>query len=162
MNQPDVTGGAYARRTARVLLLDGTGRVLLLGYETGDWFTPGGGLEDGEEPRHAAVRELHEEVGLDIGLDELGPLVAVTSGYASLGWVEGLLRDDYFLHRVPSHRVDTRGLGPHERYTAHRWWTADELATTTETIYPLRLAPLVADLAASRIPGKPVYLPWHH
>ncbi|HEY8453457.1 MAG: hypothetical protein FWJ70_10000 [Micromonosporaceae bacterium] len=108
------------------------------------------------------MRELREEIGLTVNVDDLGPLVAVTSGYASLRWVEGVLRDDYFLHRVDAHTVDTSGLAPHERYSAHRWWTADELAATTETVYPLGLAPLVADLAAGRVPRQPVRLPWHH
>ncbi len=129
-----VTGPTYARRSARVLLLERRGRVLLLRYENGEWFTPGGGVDEGEDPRQAAVRELREEIGLKVDPADLGPLVAVTSGYAALGWVEGVLRDDYFLHRVDAHTVDTSGLAPHERYTAHRWWTADELATTTETV----------------------------
>jgi 8-oxo-dGTP pyrophosphatase MutT (NUDIX family) len=152
----------YARRSARVLLLDSADRLLLLGYENGEWFTPGGGLDDGEQPRQAAVRELREEIGLHIGVDELGPLVAISAGHANLGWVNGLLRDDFFLHRVTSHEVDFGGLAAHERYTANRWWTVDELASTDEVIYPLKLAPLVADLVGGRIPGEPVRLPWHH
>lgn len=152
----------YARRSARVLLLDAADRLLLLGYDNGEWFTPGGGLDDGEEPRQAAVRELREEIGLHIGVDDLGPLVAIAAGHADLGWVNGLLRDDYFLQRVTSHDVDVSGLGPHEQYTAYRWWTVDELATTDQTVYPLRLAPLVTDLIAGRIPPEPVELPWHH
>src|SRR5690606_17807520 len=120
----DVTGDTYARRSARVLVLDSLGRVLLLRHANGEWFTPGGGVDDGEDLRQAAVRELREEIGLEVDVADLGLLVAVTSGYASLGWVEGVLRDDYFLHRVDAHTVDTSGLAPHERYTAHRWWTA--------------------------------------
>lgn len=158
-----MTAHTYARHSARVLLLDGTDRLLLMRH--GDaWFTPGGGLEPGEQPREAAVRELYEEIGLRVEVDELGPLVAMTSGRAELGWVNGLLRDDMFLHRVASHEVDTSGLGPHETrsYRGHRWWSVDELARTDATIYPLRLAPLVADLVAGRIPAEPVCLPWHH
>jgi 8-oxo-dGTP pyrophosphatase MutT (NUDIX family) len=153
----------YARRSARVLLLDAADRLLLLKYGS-DWFTPGGGLDDGEDPRQAAARELREEVGLRVSVEDLGPLVAITSGHADLGWVNGLLRDDYFLHRVTWHEVDTSGLGPHEiaSFTGHRWWSVDELATTRETIYPSGLAPLVADLVADRIPAEPVCLPWHH
>jgi 8-oxo-dGTP pyrophosphatase MutT (NUDIX family) len=43
-----VTEPTYARRSARVLVLDGLGRALLLRHENGEWFTPGGGVEVGE------------------------------------------------------------------------------------------------------------------
>jgi 8-oxo-dGTP pyrophosphatase MutT (NUDIX family) len=155
---------SYARRSARVLLLDAADRLLL--FKLGDaWFAPGGGLDDGEQPREAAARELREETGLHVPVDDLGPLVATTSGHADLGWVSGLLRDDFFLHRVDSHRVDISGFEAHElsSFVEHRWWTPEELATTTtETIYPIRLAWLVAELVAGRIPSEPVPLPWHH
>ena len=68
-----MTDRAWVRPTARVVVLDPAGRVLLLGArlsgpdETpGDvlfWYTPGGGVEDGETVREAAVRELAEEIG---------------------------------------------------------------------------------------------------
>jgi 8-oxo-dGTP diphosphatase len=54
--------GAYA-----VVVVEG--RILLtrispLGYPTGSWTLPGGGVDHGESPHDAVVRELHEETGL--------------------------------------------------------------------------------------------------
>ena len=157
----------YARRTARVLLLDAANRLLLVRSasnpdqpERGQaWFTPGGGIEPGEDP--AAARELREETGLTAASADLR-LVAFTSGHADLGWARGLFRDDFFLHRVTSHLVDVTGLTEFElrRYVGHRWWTQEDLSATKETVYPLGLASLVAELIAGQIPAEPVELPW--
>src|SRR6185369_14816502 len=101
----------YARRSARVLLLDGAGRVLLLRYRHDPddptrgycWMTPGGGVRFGETLRRAASRELHEEVGLAVKASDLGAPVAYTAGYAYLGFAKGRFRDDFFVHRVDRH-----------------------------------------------------------
>ncbi len=51
------------RQRATVVLVR-NGRVLLVSDETGMFLMPGGGIEPGEQPMAAAVRELHEETGL--------------------------------------------------------------------------------------------------
>ncbi|GLZ05208.1 hypothetical protein Acsp03_26740 [Actinomadura sp. NBRC 104412] len=164
-------GEGYKRRSARVLLLDGEDRLLLFRFAERHtpgvdhcWLTPGGGVGKGEGLAEAAARELREETGLAVEPAELGAPVAVTSGYADLGWIRGTLRDDFFLYRTHAHEVDTAGQEDFERsqLTGHRWWTVDELATTQDLVYPLGLVPLLRELLAGRVPAEPVELPWHH
>jgi 8-oxo-dGTP pyrophosphatase MutT (NUDIX family) len=152
----------FVRRSARVLVLDSSDRLLLV-QSGGAWLVPGGGVEEGEELADAAVRELREETGLAVTPSELYP-VAYTTGHADLGWASGLFRDDFFVHRVTSHNVDPAGLNEFEQqyYGGHHWWTQAELTATRETIYPAGLAALVADLVAGRLPATPIALPWHH
>lgn len=50
---------------AGVAIFDEAGRLLLARHvHDGLWATPGGGVEPGESPLEAAVREVHEETGL--------------------------------------------------------------------------------------------------
>ncbi|MER6047599.1 NUDIX domain-containing protein [Streptomyces sp. NPDC001793] len=164
--------GSYRRDSARVLLLDDLDRLLLLKFhvdpdapESGHgWCTPGGGVEDGETLSEAAARELCEETGLSVAPEALGSAVAETSGYADLGWSEGIFRDVFFQLRVTSHQVDVTGQEPHERnyHAGYRWWPIADLAATNETVYPFGLAKLTAGLVAGHVPAVPIQLPWHH
>jgi 8-oxo-dGTP pyrophosphatase MutT (NUDIX family) len=159
-----VTNEDYARRSARVILVDRAGRLLL--FQSEDfWFTPGGGIEDGETTEQAAARELWEETGLRLAPDQLGPMIAESSGYADLGWATGMFHDAYYFLRAPDgFAVDISGFQPLEASTVsgHRWWTADEVEASARKVFPWGLAPLLRDLLDGRMPGVPVRLPWHH
>jgi 8-oxo-dGTP pyrophosphatase MutT (NUDIX family) len=55
-----------------VAIRDGSGRVLLARHVEGNrWLLPGGGVEPGETPADAAVREAWEETGLIVHLTRL-------------------------------------------------------------------------------------------
>lgn len=61
----DIRIGAYG-----VIIVDGA--ILLTHWNAGGaWTLPGGGLDPGEEPTDAAVREIFEETGLSATLDRL-------------------------------------------------------------------------------------------
>ena len=62
------------RVAAYAVIVDDDGRVLLAHWNEGRrsaWTMPGGGLEAGEDPEHAARREVREETGYRVRVDEL-------------------------------------------------------------------------------------------
>src|SRR6266702_2630058 len=63
---------ATPRVAAGVLIRDGSDRVLLVKptYKDG-WDIPGGYVEPGESPKHAATREVREELGIDVVVGRL-------------------------------------------------------------------------------------------
>lgn len=63
---PGLPEHAAWQSTAALLL---TRRALTLRRHAGQWALPGGRIDDGETPEVAALRELHEEVGLALGPD---------------------------------------------------------------------------------------------
>ena len=150
--------GTPFRRGARIILLDEAGRVLMLrGHdvdqpERGWWFTVGGGIDAGESAREAAVRELYEETGLRLGVEDLvGPVVRRS---AVFDFLRLTVRQDeeFFLARVGGAvEVDVSGWTDLERdfMAEGRWWDLDELERVTETVYPHGFV----DLVRALLPG---------
>ena len=61
------------------------------------WTLPGGGLDHGEDPRNAVVREVYEETGLDA---EVGELARVYSAHLPGVWRQGRRVDAHALRIV--------------------------------------------------------------
>jgi 8-oxo-dGTP diphosphatase len=70
-----------------VALIDVDGRVLLAERPEGKsmaglWEFPGGKVHDGETPEAALIRELKEELGIDVAASCLAPFTFASHGYA--------------------------------------------------------------------------------
>jgi 8-oxo-dGTP diphosphatase len=74
------------------------------------WTLPGGGLEHGEDPRDAVVREVHEETGLDVVIDETAH---VYSHHQRNTWRQGRRADAHALRIVYDGWVPLDSPEPH-------------------------------------------------
>jgi 8-oxo-dGTP pyrophosphatase MutT (NUDIX family) len=155
------------RATARVLVLDPDGRVLLFGARLADlatppgpvlyWYTPGGEIEPGEGVRQAAVRELAEEIGLRVDPAALEGPVWLRRAVTTLLGEPVDARETYFALRDVVHEVDVRGQTDLEAYEdqPHRWWSTAEIAASAEAFVPAGLAEALGELLAGPWVGPP-------
>jgi 8-oxo-dGTP diphosphatase len=133
------------RPSARLLILDSAGKILLFrfvhtkGALAGQdyWATPGGGVDEGETFEQAAIRELEEETG--IRTENVGPQVAQREFALQLPDGEHVIADErFFLIEAKAASPSRDGWTTHEAEVMadYRWWSQDELALTSATVWP--------------------------
>jgi 8-oxo-dGTP pyrophosphatase MutT (NUDIX family) len=143
---------AIPRVGGRAIIRAPDGRVLLIHerLEVGThWLTPGGGLEPGELPHQAAIREAREETGADLAIAEDAQAVLVTRRLWSWAGVEYDQVDHFFLVPVAEpFEPRPRGLTPIEQRTliGYRWWSVPELGATDAVVLPADLATVLSEL----------------
>lgn len=153
------------REVARVLLLNEHNEILLLkGGDPTDpklgswWFTPGGGVEQGETHQKAAERELWEETGLRLKI--AGPaLWERVAKFEFMGTVYHQ-REMFFVARTEKFEPSAKLLTSIEQESLQgwQWWHQAELISTSEQVYPADLGERYGDLFLTDL-SEPIQLP---
>lgn len=151
------------RVAARVICFDPAGRVLLIqAADPADpskrpwWELPGGGIDQGERPEDAVLRELREEAGLRRAA--VGPCVWTQHAqFTFAGWNF----DQHERIYVATSDGDTSGERHLEAFEAaafrdERWWPTDELLANDEPTVPPRLREFLPDIVAGVRPDPPI------
>ncbi len=86
-NIPD----CFYRISVKALILDDEKRFLLTKEENGKWELPGGGLDFGEKPQKCLVREIKEEMGLDVTFVTDNPSYFLTSQVKNKHWFANVI-----------------------------------------------------------------------
>ncbi len=143
------------RPSSRLLVIDQNNRVLLFRFVFNRgplagrnyWATPGGALEAGESFADAARRELFEETGILRGA--IGQEVAEREFVLQLHDGECVMAEErFFLVRIADQSLSRDHWTPIEIevMTEHRWWSVEELTSTSEAVFPETLATILASI----------------
>jgi 8-oxo-dGTP pyrophosphatase MutT (NUDIX family) len=158
---------AAERSVVRLVVLDVGARLLLfhthdpVNPELGQWWElPGGGIEDGETYREAAIRELAEEAGIVVSAEQVGPPSWRRRASFRHRHTQRTQAEVIALVRLatPGPVVDGSARLDYEKedYFDYAWWPVTDVLTSQERFYPGRLP----DLLAIFLAGQPIDEPF--
>lgn len=139
-----------------IMLINAFGQVFVakrIDADSDAWQMPQGGIDDGETPEQAALRELCEETGTDRGV-----IIAETAGWITYDLPDHLIgkvwkgryrgqKQKWFVVRFTGTDQDINIHTEHPEFSAWKWAPVDQLV---EMIVPFKRAlyeQVVAELA---------------
>lgn len=160
------------RNTVRLLLLNDNNELLLMRVESFDiatptgkrnkrfWCTLGGQIEAGESLHDAALRELFEEAGIKAHEVKLGPVVWINELDLVIHGKPTSLYQQFIVVKTSQHNVSLENATAEEKDVVKelRWFSLEQIKTSTETIFPTSLADDLPDIIAGKHPQKPLFL----
>ena len=146
------------RRGVGVMLINADGLIFAgqrIDSTSAAWQMPQGGIDEGEKPRDAALRELREETGIAPSLVQF---IAKTDEWLTYDLPPDLLgkvwggkyrgqRQKWFLYRYLGRDDQVQIATDHPEFSTWRWIGADEMLAT---IVPFKRAVYDAVVAAFR------------
>lgn len=158
------------RNSIKIILLNPKNEILLLGtddksitnkgksYNGKFWQMIGGKIEEGEDIKSAANRELFEETGLTPNDVEFGDIVWKGELKLIMSGVKTLIRQQFIVAKTQATDVTLKNLTPEEKPVAKqlKWFSTDEIKNSKEIIYPVGLDEYLSDLLTNGAPKEPV------
>ena len=137
MNQRGETDPGAYRPSAGIMLLNRDGLVFVaqrIDTPGNAWQMPQGGIDDGESPGDAALRELHEETGID-----KAEIISESNGWLTYDFPQALAgtlwqgqyrgqRQKWFALRFTGADNDINLATAHPEFSAWKWVAIDELS----------------------------------
>lgn len=135
----------------RALIVD-DGRVLLVRHQDGVWFAPGGHVEDGEQLLTALRREIREEIGVAIEVEE--PILIWESHQRS----DGETIVSIWFHCKLKGKLDKDWQDPAGGVTAVKFFAPEEL--TKINVQPPNIGELMSANSTQFISDEYDVFPW--
>lgn len=164
------------RKSVRLLILNDKNETLLSRYEGLDIYEPGyapldshwevigGGIDAGETLLEAAMREAYEESGLTADDLKVGPIIWQGQNEVVYNGEHLATHHTYMLAHltrdITADDIIPKGLTEEELgfMVGFKFWSADELKTTTENIIPPALRVELPKIISGNIPTSPLTL----